>query len=111
MLSASGDMELLADPRSISPKSKKGSWFPFVGDGTSVMLTGSELPLNQLAIFPGLVSPLNWGEVSLESVCSNSAASSGETGSGEMDLSLASLRKGKNADDLEGELARLEGKG
>jgi hypothetical protein len=75
------------------------------------MLTGSELPLNQLAIFPGLVSPLNWGEVSLESVCSNSAASSGETGSGEMDLSLASLRKGKNADDLEGELARLEGKG
>jgi hypothetical protein len=27
-----------------------------------------------------------------------------------MDLSLASLRKGKNAEDLEGELARLEGK-
>jgi hypothetical protein len=74
------------------------------------MLTGSELPLNQLAIFPGFASPLLWGDFSLASDCSNSAASSGETGSGEIDLSLASLRKGKNADDLEGELARLEGK-
>ncbi len=73
------------------------------------MFTGSELPLNQLASFPGFFSAFACRYFSPVSVCSNSAAASGETGSGEIDRSLASFRKGRNVDDLEGELDRLEG--
>lgn len=109
MLSLSGDRELLADPRSISPKSKNGSCFSLTGDGISVMLTGSELPLNQLASFPDLVSPFPGEEFSPVCVCSNSAASSGETGLGEVERSLPIWRKGSNTEDLEGELVRLDG--
>lgn len=109
MLSLSDGKELLADPRSISAKSKIGSFFSLTGDGINVMLSGSELPLNHLASFLGLVSPFSRREVSAAKVCSNSAASSGETGSGEVERSLLSLRKGRNTEDLEGELDRLDG--
>jgi hypothetical protein len=110
ILSRSCDIELLLDPRSISEQSKNGSCFSFTGDGINVIFTGSELPLNQLASFPGFVSTPVWGGLPPVSVFSNSAASSAETGSGEIDRSLASLRKGRNVDDLEGELGGLEGK-
>jgi hypothetical protein len=109
MLSLFDGKELLADPRSISAKSKNGSFFSLTGDGISVMLTGSELPLNQLASFPGLVSPFPRGDFSPVNVCPNSAASSRETGSGEVERSLLSLRKGRNTEDLKGELDRLDG--
>jgi hypothetical protein len=68
------------------------------------------VPLNQLASFPGLVSFFVCIDCSPVREGSNSAASSRETGSGEIDRSLLSLRKGKNVGDREGELDRLEGK-
>lgn len=110
MLSTSPDMELLVDPFSISAESKKGLCSSFVGDGINVMFTGSELPLNQLASFPGLVSVFASSDFPPERVCSNSAASSWETGSGEIDRSLPNLRKGRKIDDREGEFDPLEGK-
>lgn len=81
-----------------------------MGDGIRVMFTGSELPPNQLASFPGLLSTFFGRHSSPLTVYSNSKASSGETRSGKVDRFLASLRKGRNVDDLEGEGDRLGGK-
>lgn len=102
-------MEVLVEPPSISAESKKGSFFSFTGDGISVMLTGSETPLNQLASFPDLMSDLGCRDSWLLDGCSNSAASSGDTSSGEIDWSRVSLRNGRNVDDREGEFDRLKG--
>ena len=109
MVSASRDIELLVDPRSKSAESKNVSCFSFEGDAINVMLRGSEVPLNQFASFPGLLSDLACKDSSLASECSNIAASSGDTGSGEMDRSWLSLRNGRKVDDRDGEIDPLEG--
>ena len=83
------------DARHISVEPKIGSVLSLLGEGTKLMLTGSELPLNQLDSFApfGVYVP----EESLELLTStsNSAASFGETRSGERDRSLVCFRKGK----------------
>jgi hypothetical protein len=76
----------------------------------NAMFTGSEVPLNQSDSLPGLRIDSAFPEFSFVGVGSNSAASSGETGSGEIDRSLPILRNGKKVDDREGEVDRLKGR-
>lgn len=85
--------------------SAMGSSFSREGDGMSVMLTGSEQPLNQLASFSTFPEVLAGSATSSGGVrpTSNSAASFAVTLSGEMDRSLLFRRNGRNVEDLVGE--------
>lgn len=77
-----------------------------VGDGIKVMLTGSDVPLNQLDNLVFLPVGVNVPEDSLEFLAStsNSAASLGDTRSGERDRSRVCFRNGKKPEDLGGSL-------
>ena len=90
------------DALHISVESKNESPVSFVGDGTKVILIGSELPLNQLANFgfPCVLIPSE-SFVGLVSI-SNSAASLGETLSGDMDRSRG-FKNGRKVEDLDGD--------
>jgi len=70
-------------------------------EGTKLMLTGSEVPLNQLDSILFLLPEVSVAEHSLElwESTSNSAASFGEILLGEMDRSRECFRKGKNFGD------------
>jgi hypothetical protein len=85
--------------------SAMGFNFSREGEGTSVMLTGSEQPLNQLASLSTFPEFLVGSAVSSGGVrpTSNSAASFAVTLSGEIDRSLLCLRKGRKVEDLVGE--------
>ena len=91
------------DARHISVEPNIGSGFSLLGEGTKLRLTGSEVPLNQLDsfVFLGVYAP----EDSLELLAStsNSAASFGETRSGERDRSLLCFRKGKKDPEVFGD--------
>ena len=84
-----------------------GSDFSRDGEGTSVMFTGSEAPLNQLASFSAFPEGLVGSAISSGGVTptSNSAASVGETLSGEIERPLCRM-KGKKV-DLVGEEDRV----
>lgn len=73
-----------------------------VGEGIKVMFTGSDVPLNQLdslVLFPVGVNVPDDSREFFASI-SNSAASLGETRSGERDRSRLCFRNGKKPDDL-----------
>ena len=87
----------------ISVDSRRGSGFSLAGEvGIKVRLTGSDVPLNQLESLVLLPVGVNVPDDSLEFLAStsNSAASLGETRSGERDRSRVCFRKGKKPDDL-----------
>ena len=73
-----------------------------VGEGIKVMFTGSDVPLNQLDSLVLLPVGVNVPDDSREffASISNSAASLGETRSGERDRSRWCFRNGKKPDDL-----------
>jgi hypothetical protein len=75
-------------------------------DGTKVILTGSDDPSNQLDNLVFLPVGVNVPDDSLEffASTSNSAASFGDTRSGEIDRSRVCFRKGKKPEDLGGSL-------
>ena len=86
----------------ISVDSMKESGISLVGEGIKVMLTGSDVPLNQFESLVLLPAGVKVPDDSLEFLAStsNSAASFGETRSGERDRSRVCFRNGKNPDDL-----------
>ena len=85
--------------------SAMGLSFSREGEGTSVILTGSEEPLNQLANFSTFPEVLAGSATSSGGVrsTSNSAASLAVTLSGEIERSLVCRRKGRKLEDLVGE--------
>lgn len=86
----------------ISVDSKAEFDFSLVGEGIKVMFTGSDVPLNQLDSLVLLPGGVNVPEDSREffASISNSAASLGETRSGERDRFRLCFRNGKKPDDL-----------
>lgn len=77
--------------------STSGSVFSFLGDGTSVMLTGSELPSNQLAsLSTAPVGLLFVTDGSAETA--DSAVSATETLSGDNERVLCGRKKGRKAE-------------
>jgi hypothetical protein len=88
-------LHILADSRVGSDRS-------LLGEGIKVMLTGSDVPLNQLDSLVLLPVGVNVPDDSREffASISNSAASLGETRSGERDRSRLCFRNGKKPDDL-----------
>lgn len=82
-----------------------GSSFSREGEGTSVILTGSEQPLNQLESFSTFPEVFPGSATSSGGVrpTSNSAASLAVTLSGDMDRSLPCRRNGRKVEDLVGE--------
>jgi len=90
------------EARHISVESRRESECPLGGDGIKVIFTGSDVPLNQLDNLVFLPVGVNVPDDSLEFLTSvsNSAASLGETRSGDRDRSRLCLRNGKKPDDL-----------
>ena len=88
----------------MSVDSRSESGRSLIGEGTKVMLTGSDVPLNQLDSLVLLPVGVNVPDDSLEFLAStsNSAASFGETRSGERERSRECFRNGKKPDDLGG---------
>lgn len=86
----------------ISVESRRESECSLGGDGIKVILTGSDVPLNQLDNLVFLPVGVNVPDDSLEFLAStsNSAASLGETRSGDRDRSRLCLRNGKKPEDL-----------
>ena len=88
-------LHILVDSRAESDRS-------LLGEGIKVIFTGSDVPLNQLDSLVLLPVGVNVPDDSREffASISNSAASLGETRSGERDRSRLCFRNGKKPDDL-----------
>jgi hypothetical protein len=87
---------------SCTPADNMGFSFSFFGDGIRPMLTGSEDPSNQDAS-PLATAPLVFGRSIASSFTSYSAASSGETRSGDA-FRLVDLIEGRKAEKRVGEV-------
>ena len=90
------------EPLHILVNSRAKSDRSLLGEGIKVMFTGSDVPLNQLDSLVLLPVGVNVPDDSREffASISNSAASLGETRSGERDRSRLCFRNGKKPDDL-----------